>query len=174
MTERLCIRGASLWNGSEWEVRDLQVIQGKIAAIAENLVECEGEVVDAGGLLMLPGVIDAHVHFREPGLEHKEDFASAVRLRLLAVLQVCWRCPTVVRRQPHAAPCRTSSVAPLGVWHVITHSLLVRPGQPGPACRARADAGCAGIKISWEVQRAICYSKTTHDCGRRCLRESVV
>ena len=37
------------------------------------------EVVDAAGLFLLPGVVDDHVHFREPGLTHKEDLATASR-----------------------------------------------------------------------------------------------
>lgn len=37
------------------------------------------EILDAGGHLLLPGVIDPHVHFREPGKEHKEDLASGSR-----------------------------------------------------------------------------------------------
>uniref|UniRef100_UPI0036F2CD03 hypothetical protein n=1 Tax=Trichocoleus desertorum TaxID=1481672 RepID=UPI0036F2CD03 len=35
------------------------------------------EILDAQGLTLLPGVIDLQVHFREPGLEHKEDLFTA-------------------------------------------------------------------------------------------------
>ena len=37
------------------------------------------DTVDAQGLYLLPGVVDDQVHFREPGLTHKEDIASASR-----------------------------------------------------------------------------------------------
>lgn len=37
------------------------------------------KTIDATGLTLLPGVIDPQVHFREPGLEHKEDLATASR-----------------------------------------------------------------------------------------------
>lgn len=41
--------------------------------------DCYDQVVDAAGCLVLPGVIDSHVHFREPGLTHKADIASESR-----------------------------------------------------------------------------------------------
>jgi dihydroorotase len=51
------------------------VRDGRVAAIGRELGDAD-EVVDAHGLHLLPGPIDAHVHFREPGLTHKEDFAT--------------------------------------------------------------------------------------------------
>lgn len=55
----------------------LVVKDGKVAAITsdENVPSAE-RVIDAEGLYVLPGIIDAHVHFRDPGLTYKEDFAS--------------------------------------------------------------------------------------------------
>jgi dihydroorotase len=56
---------------------DLGVRDGKIVLVAGAIDASQGEeVYDATGKHILPGVIDAHVHFREPGLTHKEDFAS--------------------------------------------------------------------------------------------------
>ncbi|MDX1978391.1 MAG: dihydroorotase [Pseudanabaenaceae cyanobacterium bins.68] len=57
---------------------DLLVNQGKIAAIAAEIpLEPAYHVIDGKGLFLLPGVIDPQVHFREPGLEHKEDLTTA-------------------------------------------------------------------------------------------------
>src|SRR3954453_16420520 len=51
----------------------------KIAAIDPAIHTQAEETVDAHGLPLLPGVIDDQVHFREPGLTHKEDLATASR-----------------------------------------------------------------------------------------------
>jgi dihydroorotase len=52
---------------------DIVITDGKIEKIGKN-ISGGGNVIDARGALTLPGVIDAHVHFRDPGLTHKEDW----------------------------------------------------------------------------------------------------
>ncbi len=56
---------------------DVRVRQGKIAEIGNNLSPESSRIINAQGLTLLPGVIDPQVHFREPGLEHKEDLFTA-------------------------------------------------------------------------------------------------
>ncbi|ELR99993.1 dihydroorotase [Gloeocapsa sp. PCC 73106] len=57
---------------------DLGVNQGKISAVAPIITPREETtIIEATGLTLLPGVIDPQVHFREPGLEHKEDLFTA-------------------------------------------------------------------------------------------------
>ncbi|MFM7383199.1 MAG: amidohydrolase family protein, partial [Microcystaceae cyanobacterium] len=59
---------------------DVLISEGKIQAIAPHLeATADTLIIDAQGLTLLPGVIDPQVHFREPGLEHKEDLATASR-----------------------------------------------------------------------------------------------
>ena len=48
-------------------------------AAPEALLAASQEVIDAAGMLLIPGCIDDHVHFREPGLTHKADIASESR-----------------------------------------------------------------------------------------------
>lgn len=55
------------------QVCDLRIEGKKIVEIAENLPTDGQEVLDASGLVVAPGLIDVHVHFREPGQTHKED-----------------------------------------------------------------------------------------------------
>lgn len=65
------------------ELRQADVwVRGKtIAQVAETIpldsIEPDTHCIDAQGLVLLPGVIDPQVHFREPGLEHKEDLFTA-------------------------------------------------------------------------------------------------
>ena len=55
---------------------DIGVRDGRIGAVGDLAGRSAAERVDASSLHVLPGVIDTHVHFREPGLTHKEDLAS--------------------------------------------------------------------------------------------------
>lgn len=52
---------------------DIRIENGRIAALGKNL---SGEGLDCTGLTVFPGLIDMHVHLREPGFEKKEDIAS--------------------------------------------------------------------------------------------------
>jgi allantoinase len=59
--------------------RDLAINDGKFVEIGQNLRGSAGEEIDATGLLVLPGVIDAHVHFNEPGRTDWEGFETGSR-----------------------------------------------------------------------------------------------
>ncbi len=61
----------------DFELGDVLTDQGKIVQVGTALPETATVVVDGTGLTLLPGVIDPQVHFREPGLEHKEDLFTA-------------------------------------------------------------------------------------------------
>ena len=56
-------------------IRDLRIEGGKILEITDKIVGDDG--LDLKDRYVLPGIIDPHVHFREPGLTHKEDFYTA-------------------------------------------------------------------------------------------------
>lgn len=55
---------------------DILVKEGKIVKIAEGISAIDEETIDASGLHAFPGLIDMHVHLREPGYEYKEDIES--------------------------------------------------------------------------------------------------
>jgi dihydroorotase len=57
-------------------VADVLVRDGKIAAVGSSLARRGRRVLDAGGLVVAPGLVDMHVHLRDPGETHKEDLAS--------------------------------------------------------------------------------------------------
>ncbi len=62
-------------------VGDVQIQGREIIQVAPEISSSEApeKIIDAEGLTLLPGVIDPQVHFREPGLEHKEDLFTASR-----------------------------------------------------------------------------------------------
>lgn len=55
---------------------DVLIEKGKIAAIGKDLDAQGSEIIDADGKIVVPGLVDIHVHLRDPGLEYKEDIAS--------------------------------------------------------------------------------------------------
>lgn len=60
-------------------VRDILIDGDKIAAMGENLSADGAQIIDAAGKIVMPGLIDMHVHLREPGQEYKEDILSGTR-----------------------------------------------------------------------------------------------
>jgi dihydroorotase len=68
------LRQATVIRNGQKSRANINIRDGRIAEVGD--VAPEGEIVDLDGLLVLPGVIDAHVHAREPGATHKEDFRS--------------------------------------------------------------------------------------------------
>ncbi|WP_445248409.1 dihydroorotase [Microcoleus sp. OTE_8_concoct_300] len=77
-TSSLLIRGARvLLPNGEFLVGDVEISCGKILRVAPSIATSGDREIMAKGLTLLPGVIDPQVHFREPGLEHKEDLFTA-------------------------------------------------------------------------------------------------
>lgn len=60
-------------------VRDILIDGETIAAVDENLTADGAQVLDAAGKIVMPGLVDMHVHLREPGHEYKEDILSGTR-----------------------------------------------------------------------------------------------
>ena len=58
---------------------DLLIEEGRVAAVGTGLNADDAEIIDAAGLLVTPGLIDIHVHLRDPGLEYKEDIITGTR-----------------------------------------------------------------------------------------------
>jgi dihydroorotase len=58
------------------KVFDVLISEGKISEISEKIVAPEASPIDARGKILVPGLVDGHVHFREPGQEYKEDLRT--------------------------------------------------------------------------------------------------
>ena len=57
-------------------VMDILIEDGKVAVIASKINEPEAQVIDARGLTVCAGLVDMHVHLRDPGFEYKETIAT--------------------------------------------------------------------------------------------------
>ncbi len=75
---RLLIRGGRVIDPANRidEYLDILLADGKIARLGKNLPAEDAQVLDAGGLAAAPGLVDMHVHLREPGFEDKETVAT--------------------------------------------------------------------------------------------------
>lgn len=78
----LLIRDATIVSSAGRLVADIAVEDGKIAYVGGSPAGGAHEEVSAIGHFVMPGVIDTHVHFRDPGHTHKEDWASGSRAAL--------------------------------------------------------------------------------------------
>jgi dihydroorotase len=73
--------------------RDVAILNGRIAAIGGLGSASAGENIDCKGLHILPGVMDTQVHFREPGLTHKEDLETGSRGAVLGGVTAVFEMP---------------------------------------------------------------------------------
>lgn len=79
MSDRLLIKNAHIIGAGEPFDGDILVRGGKVAAVGAVNDDGSCEVIDASGLVAAPGLIDLHVHLRDPGLTYKEDIVSGCR-----------------------------------------------------------------------------------------------
>ncbi len=104
------------------DIVDILIEDEKIVKIGADLQSDDAEVFDATGLIIAPGLIDMHVHLREPGQEAKEDIGSGTRAAAAGGI-------TTVACMPNTSP-------------VIDNSVLVQ----GIAQRAQQD-GVVKVKV---------------------------
>lgn len=95
---------------------DVLIVNGKIKSIDKNISETGAEVIDASGKLVTPGLIDIHVHLRDPGLEYKEDIVSGT----LAAVKGGF---TAVACMPNTRPVNDN--------HAITRYILQKAEREG-------------------------------------------
>jgi dihydroorotase len=103
-TYDLILKGGTVVNQDGVGLRDIGIRDGRFAAIGDLSRAAAGEAIDCRGLHVLPGVIDSHVHFREPGLTHKEDLESGSRGAVLGGV-------TAVFEMPNTDPTTTDAAA---------------------------------------------------------------
>ncbi|HEX3729133.1 MAG TPA: hypothetical protein VHV47_04975, partial [Opitutaceae bacterium] len=68
----LLIRGGTVVTAAGLEPGDVAIAGGRIVRIAPQIGDAARETIDAAGLHLFPGILDAHVHFNEPGRTHWE------------------------------------------------------------------------------------------------------
>ncbi len=143
----LILKGGTVVNHDGEAVRDLGIKDGRIAAVG-RLSGPAAETVDCRSLHILPGVIDTQVHFREPGLTHKEDLETGSRAAVMGGVTAVFEMPNTnppttdaaaladkVRRARHRMHCDFAFF--VGGTHENVSDLPALERLPG----------CAGVKV---------------------------
>jgi dihydroorotase len=144
----LLLKGATVVNHDGSAPRDIAVTAGRITAIGDIPASAAGETVDCRGLHILPGVIDTQVHFREPGLEHKEDLATGSRAAVAGGV-------TAVFEMPNTHPPTTSAESLADKLARAHHRMFCDFAFFVGGTTQNVDAlpelerlpGCAGVKV---------------------------
>lgn len=77
MAKKILIKNATIINEEKKFISDLLIVDTKIFEIKPNIeIQDDFEIIDATGKVLIPGLIDDQVHFREPGLTHKATIES--------------------------------------------------------------------------------------------------
>jgi dihydroorotase len=98
------IRQGAIASSQGSAIGDVGIAGGKIVAVGDLAGQIAAEEIDARNLIVMPGVIDTQVHFREPGLEQKEDLESGTRAAVFGGV-------TTVFEMPNTNPPTTSADA---------------------------------------------------------------
>ncbi len=146
-TYDLILRGGKVATPNGIVDADLGVRGGRIAAIGR--VEGDGrETIDATGLHVLPGVIDSQVHFREPGLEHKEDLGTGTAAAVLGGVTSVFEMPNTRPGTVTAADLEDKVRRSRGrVWCDIAFFVGASAENAGQLGGLEQLPGCAGVKL---------------------------
>ena len=127
---------------------NIAVSDGRIRAIGDLLGASAAEEVDVRGLTVLPGVIDTQVHFREPGLEHKEDLESGTRAAAQGGVVAIFEMPNTKPSTTTADAIRDKLARARGrAW--VDHAFFIGAASDNISHLAEWERipGCAGIKV---------------------------
>src|SRR6202140_2814153 len=111
-TYDVILRSGTVVNQDGEGVRDIAIAGGRIAEIGRLGKASAAEVIDCKGLHILPGVMDTQVHFREPGMTHKEDLETGSRSAVMGGVTAVFEMPNTeaaftdkVKRGRHRMHC---------------------------------------------------------------------
>ena len=144
----LVISGAELVTPSGRGSGDVGVRDGKIASIGSLSAAQAGEVFDGRGLTVLPGVIDTQVHFREPGMEWKEDLETGSRGAVLGGVTGVFEMPNTRPTTTDAARLQDKLDRARGRMH-CDHAFYVGATHENAAELGELERmpGCCGVKV---------------------------
>jgi allantoinase len=149
---RVLVRGGTLVGSQGQRVADVLIEDGVIAALEPepSAAASADAAVDASGKLVFPGFIDPHVHSRDPGATHKEDFAHSTRAAAAGGVTCILEMPNAVPAvagvmtfQERAATHAPNAFVDFGLWGLSLG--MENLHELGPMF----EAGAVGMKLFW-------------------------
>jgi len=132
---------------------DVLVADGKIQSIGKNLsAGPDARVIDAKGRILMPGMFDAHVHFREPGFEAKETIATGTEAAINGGI-------TGVVMMPNTSPAIDSATVVANVLEIAKRTARIPVYTSGCVTKGRQGKEMAGI----DGMRALGVTMLTDD-----------
>jgi dihydroorotase len=144
----LIVTGGQVFTPSGLAAADVAVAGGQIADIGKLDAGRADEVLDAKGLVVLPGVIDTQVHFREPGLAHKEDLESGTRAAVMGGVTAIFEMPNTSPATIDAAALEEKLTRAEGrAW--CDHAFFIGAAAENATRLGELERlpGCCGVKI---------------------------
>jgi dihydroorotase len=144
----LVISGGVAVLPSETVQADIGIRDGRIAEVGEIDIRRGADVFVATGLHILPGVIDTQVHFREPGLEHKEDLQTGSRAAVLGGVTAVFEMPNT-KPPTVSAEALEDKLARAKGRMFCDYAFFVggTAENAGQVASLEGLPGCAGIKV---------------------------
>jgi len=142
-------------------VADVLIEGGKIAAVGEGLQDAEAEIIDCAGKVVAPGLVDMHVHLRDPGQEAKEDVASGTRAAAAGGF-------TMVACMANTRPAVDSSILVEGLRERARRDGVVRVGVIGALSK-----GLEGKELAEIGDMKLAGAVAVSDDGHHVTRSSL-
>jgi dihydroorotase len=144
----LIVRGGDVVNHAGRGLADVGIRAGKFVAVGDLSTASAGEIIDATGLTVLPGVIDSQVHFREPGLEWKEDLETGARAAVLGGVVAVFEMPNTEPATTDAEALADKLARAKGRMH-CDHAFYVGGTHENARFLGELERlpGCCGVKV---------------------------
>ena len=165
----LILTGGQVATPNGLESCDIGVTGGRIAALGALGSAAAAERFDAAGLTILPGVIDTQVHFREPGLEHKEDLATGSAGAAMGGVTAFFEMPNTNPNTIDEAALNDKLRRAAGrAW--VDHAFFIGATDENADKLDQLELlpGCAGVKVFMGSSTGSCWSRTMTRWKRCC------
>ena len=155
------------------EIRDIYIDEGKIMRIGQGLKQekAEDRVLDAAGCIVMPGIVDLHVHLRDPGQTYKEDIGSGSQAAAAGGTTTIVAMPNtipVIDSSVQAAIARQKAAREAKI-HILQAGSLTK-GQEGRELSDMAGMAREGIRVLSEDGKSVMNAALCRDAFRQAHR----